>query len=244
MVAFDAAWLHAAERSLLDTGELTASWVNGFNTFASSIADAPANDQIDRSAFAGLHFASLYLPMRLDLHPSPTPSAARTLTEVHSRAEEVLWRRLLSVSMAPADGSETELVELVFGEARPKSPEAVDLTWAASVAGAARSLTREWQGRSTQPLWPAMAAHFASFFLDFFSRGIVDGSEPVPPWVDNLLADSTQPLARSHRVLKAWFTNYKHPLDGSGLPRPKRSQRYQVSKPVVPRTALELLLLS
>jgi hypothetical protein len=110
--AFDAAWLHSAERSLLDTGELTASWVNGFHTFASSIADAPANDQIGRRAFAGLHFASLYLPMRLDLHPSPTPSAARTLTEVHSRAEEVLWRRLLAVSNAPASGSEAELVEL------------------------------------------------------------------------------------------------------------------------------------
>jgi hypothetical protein len=236
-------WVAPASASLLERGRLEPSWLAAFEDRATRIMSGPPSSLWTCSDFVGLHFASLYLPIRLKVSGSTLASSQAEVQRVHERSEEVLWTAATSTELGNLRPQEELLVDLAFGLRRPSLASRPSSDWCAVVGAGANALRPLWATETSIPFWPALAAHYLSFFLDFYFS-VPDPVELAggPDWLRNLDEAKVVDLGDPIRVLRTWFALSGPDRDSSGLP--VNSPRRNRLPSLIPRTALETLLLS
>lgn len=242
-------WVYEADLAVRKDRRLETAWLERFDRRVDRLLSS--TDSVwDRGDFVGLHFASLYLPLRLfDAAPEDLASRVR---HVHNRCEEALWTAAARTPRGPLSPTEQALVDLAFGSRRPPLIEIVDGAWCADVSRVSKALLPLWRTQTRLPFWPALAAHYISFFIDFFFTGPRPSpAASSPVWLLRLAASESHELHDACCVLGNWFSVPSIHRNSSSHPReaapPQRSPRRRARRPLPrpnrpPRASLEILL--
>lgn len=223
--SYNHSFAHPAAQSLLESGQLDAKWISALRSIP-NVLQIPSGDVWPASYFGLMHFSSMYLPLRYwawsQLAGKRNASTEETLANLQIATEETLWGGAMFGIDAALNKHETDLVNLVFGQASPLNNDEKSLaSWERRYLDALREVSAKWQHLELWPRWPSMAMHFASFYLDLrLTRNIDsiligDVSTERRILLDHL-SSNTSPAVSA--LVAIWLAAAAAPRDDAGTP--------------------------
>ena len=174
------------DHQLLNHGEIPNGWIDRYFVELEGFHKNHVNSMVwDKKAFQAIHYASIYLPIRLSSWSRISESNNRdlfdSLSVVSIRSELVLWQSgcedyafMPSKSKSTLNADDLELIELAFEYPKlfMESHYLVNdsVSWKQKYELALERVSDRWTKQLYWPKWLVLAIRFASFYMDTWQK--------------------------------------------------------------------------